>query len=564
MGKQKNKNKYLFSIRNRIFIFAVLVTAIPSLSMGLLLQNMLQTTLEEKVKQKFADSAQIMEREISLWLKKRVYDLTVFSNASIVSETVTAYLKMPEKKADHSKKRLQHIKILETYLSTLQHQFKNYVRIFVLSRTGSVIAASESGGRARPFPFPNDCIEQISDKQWFKGNAYIDSRDKSPLILIGVPFFLDQLYEYETLLAIEVRLTGLLPLLDPAKFRDSGDWTYESLVDMKTGRQFLYGRGAKKVLNEIALAPSDHSQKLREYVNGRGERLMGLVVPFRELEWGLFITENYEKAFSGLINARHRNIIILCCFTVLMGIVAYLLTRQIMVPLSALTKGAERVAEGDLDVRLPVYRNDEIGFATTVFNEMVAKLKLSQTKLEQLATIDPLTGLNNRKRVMSILRDHYKYYRRYKTGFSVLMIDVDHFKDVNDTYGHQAGDTVLKQVAEIFNENLRNVDSAGRYGGEEFLVILAESGMDESIQAAERIRKAVASHKFIHEDQEIQVHICVGIGRIQKQDGDEQKVVKRADIALYRAKNEGRNRVVYQADDDQQRDAPEAGKYLSP
>jgi diguanylate cyclase (GGDEF)-like protein len=88
--------------------------------------------------------------------------------------------------------------------------------------------------------------------------------------------------------------------------------------------------------------------------------------------------------------------------------------------------------------------------------------------------------------------------------------------------------------------------------------------MDESIQAAERIRKAVASHKFIHEDQEIQVHICVGIGRIQKQDGDEQKVVKRADIALYRAKNEGRNRVVYQADDDQQRDAPEAGKYLSP
>jgi diguanylate cyclase (GGDEF)-like protein len=88
--------------------------------------------------------------------------------------------------------------------------------------------------------------------------------------------------------------------------------------------------------------------------------------------------------------------------------------------------------------------------------------------------------------------------------------------------------------------------------------------MDESIQAAERIRKAVASHKFIHEDQEIQVHISVGIGRIQKQDGDEQKVVKRADMALYRAKNEGRNRVVYQADDDQQRDAAEAGKYLSP
>ncbi|WP_321419805.1 diguanylate cyclase [uncultured Desulfobacter sp.] len=550
MDKRKNKHRYLLSIRNRIFVFAILVTAIPSLSMGLLLQNMLQTTLEEKVKQKFVDSAQIMEREISLWLKKRVYDLTVFSNASIVSEAVTAYLKMPEEKANGDENQHPNITILETYLSTLQHQFKGYVRILVLSRTGAVIAASESGGRDRPFTFPDDYIQQISDQQWFKSNAYIDARDKSPLILIGVPLFLDQLYEYETLLAIEVRLTGLLTLLDPVKFGDSGDWTYQSLVNMKTGRQFLYGRGAKKVLNQIDPSPSSDRQTLREYVNGKGERLMGLVVPFRELEWGLFIVENYEKAFSGVIHARHRNILIICCFSVLMGLVAYLLTRQIMVPLSALTRGAERVAEGDLNVLLPVRRNDEIGFATTVFNEMVAKLKLSQAELEQLATTDPLTGLNNRKRVMSILRDHYEYYRRYKTAFSVLMLDVDHFKDVNDTYGHQAGDTVLKQVAEIFNENLRNVDSAGRYGGEEFLVILAESGVEESIQAAERIRKAVASHTVIHEEQEIQVHISIGIGRIHKQDGDEQNIVARADMALYRAKDEGRNRVVYHAADD--------------
>src|SRR6056297_2154193 len=149
MGKRKNKNRYLLSIRARILVFAVLVTAIPSLSMGLLLQNMLQTTLEEKVKQKFTDSAQILEQEISLWLKKRVYDLTVFSNASIVSEAVTAYLKTPEETTDDSKKRHPNIKILETYLSALQHQFKDYVRIFVLSRSGSVIVTSESGGGER-------------------------------------------------------------------------------------------------------------------------------------------------------------------------------------------------------------------------------------------------------------------------------------------------------------------------------------------------------------------------------------------------------------------------------
>ncbi len=558
MGRRKSKNRYLLSIRNRIFIFAVLVTAIPSLSMGLLLQNMLQTTLEEKVEQKFIDSAQIMEREVSLWLKKRVYDLTVFSNASILSDAVRAYLNMPGERTEDTQERPPNIKILETYLSTLQHQFKHYVRIFVLSKTGSVIAASQSGGRDRPFPFPDDYREQISDRQWFKSNSYIDPRDKSPLMLIGVPLFLDQFYEYETLLAIEVRLTGLQPLLNPVEFGDSGDWTYESLVDVKTGQQFLFGRGVKKIIGQVTPSPSADRQTLHEYTNGTGDRLMGLVVPFRELEWELFIVENYEKAFSGLIHARHRNIIIVCCFSVLMAIVAYLLTRQIMVPLSALTRGAEKVAEGDLDVRLPVRRNDEIGFATTVFNEMVAKLKLSQAKLEQLATTDPLTGLNNRKRVMGVLRDLYAYYRRYEAEFSVLMLDVDHFKVVNDTYGHQAGDTVLKQVAELLNENLRNVDAAGRYGGEEFIVILAESGVDESIQAAERIRKAVASHTFIHEDQKIQIHISVGIGRIRKEDRDEQKVVGRADMALYRAKNEGRNRVVYQAFDDQETHAEDS------
>ena len=551
MGKRKTKHRYLLSIRNRILVFAVLVTAIPSLSMGLLLQNMLQSTLEEKVKQKFVDSAQIMEGEISLWLKKRVYDLTVFSNASIVSEAVTAYLKTVGNGADDPGSRPRNIKILETYLSTLQHQFKDYVRIFVLSRTGSVVAASDGTGRDRPFVFPDDSIEQISDKQWFNSNAYLDPRNQSPLILIGVPLFLDQLYEYETVLAIEVRLTGLLPLLDPAKFGESGEWTYESLVDMKTGKRFLYGRKAKKVVGQIHPVMSGDWQQLREYSGGMGDRLMGLVIPFREPEWGLFIAENYRQAFSEVIHARYRNIAIVCGFGLLMGLAAYLLTRQIMVPLSALTRGAERVAEGDLDVLLPVRRNDEIGFATAVFNEMVAKLKLSQTKLEQLATTDPLTGLYNRKRVMSILRDHYEYYRRYETEFSVLMLDVDHFKHVNDTYGHQAGDTVLKQAAELFEENLRNVDSAGRYGGEEFLVILAESGAEDSILAAERIRKAVENHIFIHEDQEIRVCISVGIGRIRKQDGNEQKVVNRADMALYRAKNKGRNRVVFQPTDDE-------------
>lgn len=553
MVRQERENSYyLLSIRNRILAFAVLVTVVPSLAMGLLLQNMLQSTLEEKVEQKFTDSSQIIEREISLWLKERVYDLNVFSNSSIVTNVVAGYLEILGSDEVDEELRVTNVRTIETYLTSLQNQFDDYVRIFVLSRYGEVLAASETGGRDLPFPFPEDAVAQISDKQWFKSEVYTGAHKRGPLILIGVPLFLDQLYEYESLLVIEVQLTGLMPLLEPSRLGEVGkSGMYESLVEMKSGEQFLFSSGARLVLNGVDLSFARGELALKEFRNQNEERLMGLLIPFRDLGWGLFIAEDYEKTYAGVIHSRYRNILIVCSFGVLMGIAAYLLTRQIMIPLSDLTKGASKVAEGDLDVHLKVHRNDEIGFATAVFNEMVAELKRNQTKLEQLATTDPLTGLSNRKRIMTILNEHYEYYKRYKAEFSVLMLDVDHFKSINDTYGHQVGDMVLKQVAMIFRENLRNVDAAGRYGGEEFFVILAESAEDEAVQAAERIRKAVAEHLFTCEDQVIRLKISIGIGRINERDEDDQAVIKRADMALYRAKREGRNRVVYQTLDDE-------------
>jgi diguanylate cyclase (GGDEF)-like protein len=371
-------------------------------------------------------------------------------------------------------------------------------------------------------------------------------------MLIGIPIFMDKLYEYENLLVIEVSLAGLKPLLEPARFgAESGDSIYESLVEQKSGHHFLFSEGAADVMRGMHLHKWDRTGPvLKEVSNHHDRRLMGLLVPFEEFGWGLLIAEDYDEVFAGAIESRNRNILIVCSLGLVMGLAAYLLTRQIMVPLTALIKGTRKVAGGDLDVQLPVQRNDEIGFATKVFNEMVEKLKESQTKLEQLATTDALTGLDNRKQIMQILHDHYEYFQRYKTGFSVLMLDVDHFKSINDTYGHQAGDAVLKQIALIFRENLRNVDTAGRYGGEEFLVVLPESAEDESLQAAERIRKAVANHIFSYEDQVIRLHVSIGVSRILEPDEDEQAVVKRSDRALYRAKKGWRNQVVYLASDD--------------
>ncbi len=127
------------------------------------------------------------------------------------------------------------------------------------------------------------------------------------------------------------------------------------------------------------------------------------------------------------------------------------------------------------------------------------------------------------------------------------MIDVDYFKKINDTYGHLAGDAVLKQLADILLKSLRNVDSAGRYGGEEFLVIVAAPAGEKAWQAAERIRRAVDNHTFTYENSSMKVKISVGLTTISHQDKNEHSLISRADKALYQAKRNGRNQVVYLA-----------------
>ncbi|MDP3479481.1 MAG: GGDEF domain-containing protein, partial [Desulfoprunum sp.] len=183
------------------------------------------------------------------------------------------------------------------------------------------------------------------------------------------------------------------------------------------------------------------------------------------------------------------------------------------------------------------------GIVGGMFNEMVRRLKEAQAKLELLATTDSLTGLANRKQIMADLTIHLEHYRRYGTDFSVLMIDIDYFKRINDSHGHLSGDAVLVQLAQIFRETLRSLDSAGRYGGEEFLVILGKTDVHQAVQTAERIRQATDQHVFVCGDVSLRATISIGVAGIQLEDNSSTELIGRADKALYEAKAGGRNRV---------------------
>ena len=263
-----------------------------------------------------------------------------------------------------------------------------------------------------------------------------------------------------------------------------------------------------------------------------------------ELGWFLLIADEYNLVYRSLIDARYKALFVVLSFTLIIGLVAYYFSIRILKPLSALTNGATKVTAGDLSVQLPIYSNDELGLTTRVFNKMVAELQQSHKQLEEMATTDTLTGLANRKQIMNLLIEQFKHFQRYQNAFTIMMLDVDHFKNVNDTHGHLAGDAVLTNIAQTIKSTLREIDCLGRYGGEEFLVILPDTDGQQAIKSAERIRKAVNESITHYEDCSLKVTISIGVAEIQKTDDNEDDLINRADDALYSAKENGRDRLV--------------------
>ncbi len=164
-------------------------------------------------------------------------------------------------------------------------------------------------------------------------------------------------------------------------------------------------------------------------------------------------------------------------------------------------------------------------------------------EVRQLAITDGLTGLLNHKEFQRRLDENIEGSRRYRYPVSLLMIDIDHFKHFNDTYGHQTGDQVLKTVGNVIKEYIRAVDVCARYGGEEFAVILRESDMPPAVALAERIRSTIYAYPFKHDGIRSQLSVSIGIASFPQDAAGAEDLIKKADESLYAAKRTGRNKV---------------------
>ena len=164
------------------------------------------------------------------------------------------------------------------------------------------------------------------------------------------------------------------------------------------------------------------------------------------------------------------------------------------------------------------------------------------SRVECMAITDALTGLYNRRRSHDVLTQEFERSKRYGTPFSLVMLDIDYFKKVNDDYGHQVGDTVLTEVSDVILKSIRDIDTASRFGGEEFMVILPNTGRENAKMGAERMRVEIERHSFPEVERPITVSIGIA-GLPDPAIENEDRLIRCADCALYRAKQNGRNRV---------------------
>jgi len=176
--------------------------------------------------------------------------------------------------------------------------------------------------------------------------------------------------------------------------------------------------------------------------------------------------------------------------------------------------------------------------------KLVARLDEAQKRLKHLAVTDELTGLKNRRYIMERLESEYQRAVRMETPLSLVLIDIDHFKNVNDTHGHAFGDVVLKAVSREMRESLRTYDLLGRIGGEEFLIASPGSTRDEATALAERIRNRIREKQISGGAITISVTVSAGVTALVGQDEKTDTLLARVDEALYRAKEDGRNRVI--------------------
>jgi len=532
----------LESIRNKLLAFAVLATLIPSLSTVWVSYVHSQRSLTEKITGEQHSLSAQAARELDLWLKERLYDLRVFASSYEVSENLERVPRTP--KGGEPVRQGAAYGRLRDYLNSVRDRFADYEELMVVDPGARVVAktANAAGGAgADTVALPADWLRVLKNDHAVVGEPYRDGTTRQPVMIVAVPIYPSN---GRLIGALTAKLNLRAVQQITRRFAAGG---LVGMIVVTADGTLLAGSGSGGAAPMAARLPPESVRLLFDragsavrYRGFEGEEAVGTLEPVPRLSWAVVAAIPAETAYRQATRLRNLTVLIVAALLLGVGLLAYLLGVLIVRPLARLTAGAAKVAAGDLAVDLPVVSGGEVGSLTEVFNHMVARLRDGRRELERLSVTDDLTGLYNRRYLMETLANEIRRSRRLEHRCALLMADIDHFKEYNDALGHLAGDEMLIKVARALRDSTREVDCVVRYGGEEFVVLLPETGATEAAETAERIRARVAAEDLAGGT----ITLSVGIAEFPTHGDSPESMIAAADGALYRAKREGRDRVV--------------------
>jgi diguanylate cyclase (GGDEF)-like protein len=512
--------------------------------------NQNRRALEKKITEDLLSESAQSARATGVWLKERLYDLRVFAGSDEVANTLdrpTTGARASATATSHAEGRLR------DYLLSLHERFSDFEQLMVLDRDGRIVASS---GEVSQIRLPGDWQGTLRSETQIVGDVYWDQKAGRAKLVVAVPA---QRADGRIIgaFAAELNLAPVRILLR-AFARDSTGAIF--LVNNK-GYPIASSEGMTQVLVNTRMAPPT-MKKLRTrarapftYTSFGGRDVIGTLEYVPQVNWATISELSAVSAFQQVRHFRDVSLLVIAFLLVLVAAAGYRLGRLIARPLDLLTKAAGEVAAGDLAVDLPeAPGGGEVGYLTDVFNHMVSRLREGRRELdlihetlrkkneelERLSTTDSLTGLDNHRELMQRLDHEEARCKRERRSFSVLVGDVDHFKQYNDAFGHPAGDEVLKAISEIMREAARPVDCVARYGGEEFVVMMPDTGPTDALELAEHIRARVAAKKFTGR----KMTLSIGVATFPEDADTAEGLISVADEALYQAKREGRDRAI--------------------
>ena len=536
------------SIKSKILIFAVLATLIPSAGLGVLSFWRYQVVISDNVSHELRVIASDASGELTAWSRERVSEIRALSTAYTVIDGLTAG------SAPRPGTGRVGAHELELYLRSVQGKLDPIRELTLSDASGQVVASSAS--RPASVVLPATWSNTAITEGVILEPPRRDEARATATITFVVPVLSPQ-NELLGALSAALDLGHAVPRLQDLVHTTSAELILltpdgQPLLGTNTAAAALMPVGSK-TLDRLRATPGEPMT----FAGHHQREVLGVANVPRSLPIIVVAERDRAEVFAAWLDSLELFLLLVAGLTLLVGSSAYWIGRSIVSPLNRLISAADGIAHGDLNVRLRGAPADEIGHLTHVFNVMTHELRRSHAEvraatlslqeqnrlLETLAVTDGLTGLCNRKKLDEVLADQFARFRRNHRPFVVLMLDLDNFKSINDTYGHGVGDEVLADVAAILKRSVRTIDHVARYGGEEFVVVLIESTPAAAMDIAERIRSVIEVPRILAGDKLISVTVSLGVSNCRKDDTSPEQVLTRADHALYKAKRAGRNQV---------------------